>query len=119
MKDLERRYAKKETTELIEILERPEGFTKEALGVASRELKARKLDSDYLSEIAETIKRQQLQKLLDAFDPLNDPVPALPASYFFKPKQVKAFLLEEFEKFIRDKEGFRIDVMKYSIGAII
>jgi len=48
---------------------------------------------------------------------LNDEL-VIPTSHFLSKAEIKDLLVVEFENFLEDKDSFRFDVWKYSIGGI-
>ncbi|MCB0705153.1 MAG: hypothetical protein KDC34_07575 [Saprospiraceae bacterium] len=116
--DLKKRYSRKDNRSLIEILETPDGYTKQALQIAESELLSRELDPDYLYQTAREIQQHHIIQMLEQFDPLNGQL-NLPKSHFLNRSELKEMLISEFETLIKEKEGFRFDVMHYAIGAIL
>lgn len=115
---LYKRFSRKSSKELLQIIETPEGYTEEALEVAKDELRSRLLEPDTLHGLAVEVHREKFQKMLDTFDPLNDKL-ELPKSLFLGREDLKDLLKEEFEYFMEQKEGFRFDVWHYAIGGLI
>ncbi len=113
--NLAKRYARKDSRELVEILESPKHFQPEALRVAEAELISRKLPDEAVHELAMAVNRERIADLLNRLDPLNDELKP-PESYFLTRQEIVDLLKEEFAKFIKTKESFRFDVWKYAIG---
>jgi len=111
------RYLQKDTSELVKVIETPEDYQPEVIKIAKEILEDRKLPQEELHSMAAELQRDRIIKMLNNLDPINDELIA-PQSFFLSPEEIKTMLQEEFAQFIKDKEGFRFDVWKYSIGGI-
>jgi hypothetical protein len=114
---LRKRFAKKDSPTLVEILESPEGYTPEAMEVAKEELFSRELDETTIHKMAVNYNTERIKNLLEKFDPLNDKL-EVPKSFFLSHKIMRSMLKSEFKEFIDQKDGFRFDVMQYAMGGL-
>lgn len=114
---LRKRFAKKDSPTLVQILETPEGYTPEAMKVAEEELFSRELGDTVINEMALTYNTERIRNILENFDPLNDKL-EVPKSFFLSHETMREMLKAEFKEFIDQKEGFRFDVMQYAMGGI-
>lgn len=114
---LRKRFAKKESTELVEILENAESYTPEAMEVAEEELFSRELGEAVIHQMAVDYNTERIKDMLDKFDPLNDKL-EVPKSFFLEHEAMREMLKTEFKAFIDQKQGFRFDVMQYAMGGI-
>lgn len=115
--NLYERYIQKETRELVHVLESPQNYQEEVIKITSEILTERNEPYEKLMVIAENFQRKQIISMLNALDPLNDEL-KIPVSHFMSKAEIKDMLVEEFEKFMENKDSFRFDVWKYSIGGI-
>ena len=109
------RIRRKSDQELIELAENHESFTVAARKLALAEIELRQLAPAYIQAIAEDFNRDLMRKRLDTFDVFTE-VFLIPRSNFLTPEQMKNLLKEEFEAMMKDREGFRFDVMQYAMG---
>lgn len=114
---LRKRFAKKDSPSLVQILETPEGYTPEAMKVAEEELYSRELGEAAIHEIAVAYNTERIKNILENFDPLNDKL-EVPKSFFLSPEVMKEMLKVEFKAYMDQREGFRFDVMQYALGGI-
>lgn len=113
--NLYERYIKKETRALVHVLEAPENYQAAVIEIVKEILQQRDEPYDKLTAMAGYFQRKQIIDMLQYLDPLNDEL-KLPVSHFLSKSEMKEMLIEEFEIFMKDKDGFRFDVWKYAIG---
>ncbi len=116
--DLRRKYVLKSTTELVAVLETPKDYTPEALAAAKEAMSDRaEHEAEEINQIAVEFNTNKVWTILNTLNPLSDEL-VLHKSYFLDDVAIKSIYKEQFEKLIKDKEGFRFDVWQYAIGAI-
>lgn len=114
---LAKRYARKDTKTLINVLEHPEDYSTEAWKTAEAELQFRELDDEVIYALVEEVNRERIIKMLNEFNPVNDELKIL-KSYWLSEPEMKKMIKEEFKLLLERKDGFRFDVLKYAIGGL-
>ena len=115
---LKERYNEEDNVTLISILENSDNYTSECISVVQEILNNRDFDPHFQKNVAESLMRDKIKKMLDTFDPINEKI-KLPESNFLNDEEIIEILKEEFEKFIETKEALKFDVWKYAIGGIL
>ena len=116
--DLRKKYVLKSTAELVAVLEMPDNYTPEALTAAKEAIEDRiKHEADEINQIALEFNTNKVWEQLNSLNPLNDELVFF-KSHFLDEVTIKKIYKEQFEKLLKEKEGFRFDVWQYAIGGL-
>lgn len=115
--DLAKRYARKDTKTLIQVLENPADFSPEALAAAEAELDFRNIEPEALNNLILEVNRERIIELLNHLNPVNDEL-VVPKSHWLTDEEMRKMTKEEFKLLLDRKDGFRFNVWNYAIGGL-
>ncbi len=113
---LEEQYNNKPLEVLVEIVERSEGYTTEAMRAVATALKERKVTPDALKAVAEELLKQQIHDYLENFSVINDEL-SLPSSNILAKEEVVTIFKEIFLQWKQENDDMIPDGFKYILGA--
>lgn len=111
------RYIRKDTFELLEILEHYKDYTQECIDVIWEIYEFRELTKELVIDDILLINRRIIRKKLEKFNPLHEKL-ELHESNFLEPKEMKELYQTELKKFIDKQDHFGFDVWSYAIGGL-
>jgi len=110
-------YSKVDLRKLVAVLESQQDYTSECIRVVKKEFESRKTIPDSITKIATEEYIVKLVRALSDFDPLKDKF-IVPESYFLDRNTSLELAKIEFNKWIKKKQDYGFDVLKYSIGGL-
>jgi len=115
--DLAKRYAKKDTKTLIQVLENEQDFSSEALAAAEAELGYRNIEPTAFDTLVLDVNRERIINLLNRLNPVNDEL-VVPKSRWLTDEEMRNLTKEEFQLLLKRKDGFRFNVWNYAVGGL-
>ena len=115
MSNLKEIYQIKSNYQLIEILEDAGNYSEEAISVVDEIFKSRNMKPEEVMSMVYEVNEKKVKTIIDNLDPVNDDI-NVHKSRFLNEEEVKAIYIQELERLMKEKEGFRFNVWLYALG---
>lgn len=111
------RYIRKETFELLEILENAQDYTQECVDVVWEIFEFRELTKALVLDDILLINKRKISKRLESFNPTQEKL-EMHKSNFLEHEEMKVLYQIELKKFIDKQDHFGFDVWSYAVGGL-
>lgn len=103
--------------QLIEIIDRPENIDSDQRRQALLELNSRDTDPDVLKTTAMQVNEEIAYSVIQQ-DPIAEDTVEMHKSYFLQTDEMRRIYIDQLQKYMRYKDGFRYDVWAHALGGI-
>ncbi len=103
---------------LIEIIEQPKNADSEKRKDAIQEIQSRTSNAESLKEIARQVNESIAYTILQQ-DPIAEDTVEMHTSYFLHADEMRKIYIDQLEKYMRYRDGFRYDVWAHALGGLL